>query len=418
MIHRWVLQNGIRVVAERIPSVKSVSIGLWVNVGSRDEGEDEEGISHFLEHMFFKGTNNRSAKEIALEIDELGGELNAFTTRETTTFYAKVLDEHFPIVVDLLSDILQESRFDEAEIEKESHVIVEEIKMVEDDPEDFVYDLHIEKTWKGSALAHSILGTPENILAMTRGKILNYIRRLYDPHEMVISVAGHFDLSSMIKQIESAFGGYANKQTRRAPRIPPEIRPHVQVKKKKLEQTHLCLGTAGLSSVDPKRYVLYLLSTILGGGASSRLFQEVREERGWAYSIYSSSSSYHDGGLFTVYAGTSPENVNKVIEVVTRMLSQIKKEGVQEAELARAKRQTKGGLVLGMESTSTRMCRIAKEELHFGRNFSLKEIIREIDQVSREDIQTLAEQLFKQEFLSLTTIGQVNQKSLLPVVFV
>ncbi len=410
MVHKWVLENGIRVVAERIPSVKSVSIGLWINVGSRDEGAEEQGVSHFLEHMFFKGTKTRSAKDIALAVDELGGELNAFTTRETTTFYAKVLDEHLPIVVDLLSDLLQNSCFDPSEIEKESQVIIEEIKMVEDDPEDLVYDLHLEETWRNSALAHSILGTPESVKGMTRGKILGYIQRTYDPREMVISIAGRFDLATIMTQLESAFGDYTNDKVNPYLRTPPKITPCVQIKKRKLEQAHLCIGTEGLSYLDRNRYVLYLLNTILGGGASSRLFQEVREERGWAYSIYSSPASYLDGGLFTIYAGASPKNVNNVVDLVLKMLTKVKKDGVRAEELARAKHQTKGGMMLSMESTSTRMSRIAKEQLFFGRNFTLREITREIDRVSLAQIQTLANTLFKQESLSVTAIGQLSPK--------
>lgn len=410
MIYKTVLENGIRVVAERIPSVRSVSIGLWVNVGSRDEEADEHGVSHFLEHMFFKGTQTRSAKEIALVADQLGGELNAFTTRETTTFYAKVLDEHAATMVDLLSDIFHTSLFDPVEIEKEAQVILEEIKMVEDDPEDFIYDLHIEETWRGSPLAHSILGTPESVSGMTREKILRYIQRAYDPREMVISLAGRFDLVTMMKHLEAAFGKYQNDTSHLYPRRAPKITPNVQVKKRKLEQVHLCIGTAGLSYLDPSRYALYLLNTILGGGSSSRLFQEVREERGWAYSIYSSPSFCLDGGLFTVYAGTSPKNVSKVIDIVLKMLHKVKKEGVDSEELSRAKDQTKGSILLSMESTSTRMCRIAKEEIHFGRNFSLKEVAREIDKVSLPEIQVLANLLFQEETLSLTAIGQVNRK--------
>jgi len=412
MILKRVLENGIRIVAERIPSVKSVSIGLWVNVGSRDEAEDEYGSSHFLEHMFFKGTKTRSAKQIALAADELGGELNAFTTRESTTFYAKVLDEHLATVIDLLSDIFHASVFEPSEIEKERQVIAEEIKMVEDDPEDLVYDLHLEETWRGSTLAHSILGTPEHVKRMTRKKILRYIKRTYDPKEMVIAVAGRFDPEKMMAQLESAFGNYSNTDVCMNPRCVPKITPHIQVKKRKLEQAHLCIGTRGLSSLDPDRYALYLLNTILGGGASSRLFQEVREERGWAYSIYSSPSSYLDCGLFTIYAGTSPQNVDNVVEVVLKMLNKVKKNGVDADELRRAKNQTKGSIMLSMENTSTRMGRIAKEELYFGRNFSLKEIVREIDKVSPMQLLDLANTLFTQESLSITAIGPVKQSTL------
>lgn len=412
MIQKQVLENGIRVVAEHIPSVKSVSIGLWVNVGSRDEAQDEYGASHFLEHMFFKGTKTRTAKQIALTADELGGELNAFTTRESTTFYAKVLDEHLSTVIDLLADIFQSSLFEPSEIEKERQVIIEEIKMVEDDPEDLVYDLHLEETWRGSALAHSILGTPENVRSVTREKILSYIKRTYDPKEMVIAVAGRFDPKKMMAQIASAFGHYANPETRLETRRAAKIIPHVRVQKRKLEQVHLCIATDGLSYLSPKRYALYLLNTILGGGASSRLFQEVREERGWAYSIYSSPSAYLDCGLFTIYAGTSPQNVDKVVDVVLKMLNTVKKYGVDADELRRAKNQTKGSMMLSMESTSTRMGRIAKEELYFGRNFSLKEIVSEIDKVSLQDLQDLANTLFRQDSLSMTALGPVSRASL------
>ncbi len=410
MIHKMVLNNGIRVVAERIPHVKSVSIGLWVNVGSRDEREDEHGVSHFLEHMFFKGTEKRSAKEIALAVDELGGELNAFTSRETTTFYAKVLDEHFSIVIDLLSDIFNASLFDPAEIKKESQVIVEEIKMVEDDPEDLVFDLYVEEAWRGSTLAHSILGTSESVGSMTREKILRYVQRCYDPREIIIAVAGCFDLEVMTDQLEAAFGNYNHVGSNLQVRQPPKIMPHVQVKKKNLEQTHLCVGTAGLSCLDPQRYAFYLLNVVLGGGASSRFFQEIREERGWAYSIYSSPYSYIDGGLFTVYAGTSPRNATKVIELVLKMLNRVKEDGVSADELQRAKNQTKGSMILSMESTSTRMSRIAKEELYFGRSFSLDEIVQEINQVSLLQVKDLANALFRQETLSMTAIGPVNRK--------
>ncbi len=412
MIVKQVLDNGIRVVTEYIPSVKSVSMGLWVNVGSRDETEDEYGTSHFLEHMFFKGTKTRSAKQVALTADALGGELNAFTTRESTTFYAKVLDEHLSTVIDLLADIFQSSLFDPTEIKKESQVILEEIKMVEDDPEDLVYDLHLEETWKGSALAHSILGTPAHVASMSREKILSYIKRTYDPKEMVIAIAGRFDEKKMMAQLAAAFGNYNNAGTRLEPRQAAKTVSHIRVKKRSLEQVHLCIATEGLSYLSPKRYALYLLNTILGGGASSRLFQEVREDRGWAYSIYSSPASYFDCGLFTVYAGTSPQNAPKVVDVVLNMLNKVKQDGVDADELQRAKNQTKGSMMLSMESTSTRMCRIAKEELCFGRNFSLKEIVSEIDKVSLRDLQDLANLLFRQETLSLTALGQVTRSAL------
>ncbi|HLG22570.1 MAG TPA: pitrilysin family protein, partial [Candidatus Manganitrophaceae bacterium] len=298
MFRKMVLDNGIRIVAEKMSSVKSVSIGLWINIGSRDEEAHEHGMSHFLEHMFFKGTAKRSAKEIAREIDAIGGELNAFTSRETTTFYAKVLDDHLPKAVELLSDNFHYSRFDPREIERERQVVIEEIKMVEDDPEDLVHDLYTGDIWRGNPLGRPILGTIETISDITRKKIIHFLKRTYDPRQIVISVAGHFDLPSLMKLLERAFGRYTADGIRLHPRLAPEINPHVRVKKRKLEQAHLCIGTRGLPQGDPDRHALYVLNTILGGSVSSRLFQEIRERRGLAYSIYSYPSSYQDGGLF------------------------------------------------------------------------------------------------------------------------
>jgi len=412
MIHKHVLDNGIRVVAEELPSVRSATIGLWVNVGSRDEGDAEHGISHFLEHMFFKGTEKRSAKEIALEIDGIGGELNAFTSRETTTFYAKVLDEHLSTAIDILADNFHSSCFDSAEIKKEQQVVLEEIKMVEDDPEDLVHELHLQAALRGSPLARSILGTPDSVSSITREKILNFIHRSYDPKKILVAVAGRFEPVELIKQLESAFGKYTfeGEPSRRRPA--PKVMPSLQMRNRTLEQVHLCIGTEGISYMDPDRYVLCILNTVLGGGMSSRLFQEVREEKGWAYTIYSSPSSYQDSGLFTVYAGTSAENLSKVTAVVLNQLKSLKEKGIEVDELERAKRNILGSMMLSMESTGSRMSRIAKEELYFERNFTLKEITSEINQVSLAQVQALANRLFRKESLSLTALGKIDRKRL------
>ncbi len=408
MIHKHLLDNGIRVLAERIPSVKSVAIGLWVNIGSRDEKPTEHGMSHFLEHMFFKGTKRRSAKEIALEIDSIGGEMNAFTSREMTTFYVKVLDEHLPEAIDILSDNFLYSQFDPEEIEKEQQVVLEEIKMVEDDPEDLVHELHLKDMWKGNALARPILGTPESVSSFTQRKILKFIARTYDPHKMVISVAGRFDQDPLMKRLQDTFGQYSAYECDIKARRPAKIKSSVLIKEKDFEQVHLCIGSGGLAQADPDRYVLYLLSTILGGGMSSRLFQEVRENRGWAYSIYSSPSSYQNEGLFTVYAGTSPQNAPKVVDVILEELKGIKDLAVDHAELSRAKNHIKGSMILGMESTSNRMSRLAKEELYFGRNFSMREVTQEINRVTSKQIQTLANKLFTPKTLTLTALGRIE----------
>jgi len=413
MVRKVVLDNGIRIVAEKMDSVKSVSIGLWVNIGSRDEEDEEHGISHFLEHMFFKGTEKRSAKEIAREIDAIGGELNAFTSRETTTFYAKVLDDHLPSAVDILSDNFHYSTFEPREIEKEKQVVIEEIKMVEDDPEDLVHDLYTKDIWKGNPLGRPILGTTETISGMTRKKILRFLKRTYDPKEIVISVAGHFDLPLLMKLLEKAFEKYTAKETDLHPRIAPEMTPHFQVKKRNLEQVHLCIGTQGLPHRHPDRYALYVLNTILGGSVSSRLFQEVRERRGLAYSIYSYPSSYQDAGLFTVYAGASAKNAPKVIGLVLKEFKRIKDKGVDATELEKSKNHIKGSLMLSMESTSSRMSKLAKDELYFGRHYSLEEVVREINRVSLDQVQQLAKGLFDSKYLSLTALGKIDP-SLLP----
>jgi len=412
MVYKKVLSNGIRVVAEKMTSVRSVSIGLWVNVGSRDEEPEEHGMSHFLEHMFFKGTKKRSAKDIAREIDAIGGELNAFTSRESTTFYAKVLDEHLPQAIDLLSDNFHSSKFDPREIEREKQVVIEEIKMVEDDPEDYVHDLYIKDIWKGNPLSRPILGTVETVSSITRKKILRFLKRTYDPREIVIAVAGRFDPTSLMALLEESFGEYSPKTTALQPRQPPKITPHFQVKKRKLEQVHICIGTPGLQQGHPDRYALYVMNNILGGGVSSRLFQEIRERRGWAYTIYSFPSAYQDGGLLTVYAGASVQNAPRVIDLIIKELKKVKKKGIEALELERSKNHIKGNLMLSMESTSSRMSKLAKDELYFGRSFTFREIIREINKVSLEQVRKLGETLFDSESLSLTALGKINSKML------
>jgi len=408
MFRKVVLDNGIRIVTERMPHVKSVSIGLWVNVGSRDEEEDEHGMSHFLEHMFFKGTRKRSAKEIALEIDAIGGELNAFTSHETTTFYAKVLDEHIVQAIDLLSDNFHNSQFNAGEIEKEQQVVIQEIKMVEDDPEDLVHDLYTKEAWRGNPLGRPILGTVKTVSGITRKKILNFLKRTYDPKEMVISVAGHFEDGILIDSLNQAFGKYEAHEIDRHARIPPQFTPHLQIKRRKLEQVHLCLGTQGLPQGHADRFALSIINAVLGGSVSSHLFQEIREQRGLAYSIYSHLSSYEDGGLFMIYAGTSAENTSKVISLIIRELKRAKDKGMDRFELEKAKNHIKGSLLLSVESTGSRMSKLAKEEIYLGRHLPLKEIVREIDQVTVEQVKGLSQTLLNAQGFSLTALGKVG----------
>jgi len=394
---------------EEIPFVKSASIGIWVEVGSRDETDAEAGISHFIEHMFFKGTARRSARQIAQEMDGLGGELNAFTSREMTVFYTKVVDEHLPQAVGLLADLFRHSMFSPLEIAREKKVVLEEIKMVEDDPEDLVHDLHTANVWNGNPIGRPILGDVEIIRNLSRRKILDYIRRKYLPDRIVISAAGRFNRSLLIRQLNRAFRTFGRDAIGGWPGNPPApvAGGRLVIRRKKLEQTHLCLGLPGLPLTHRDRYGTYALSTLLGGGLSSRLFQEVRERRGLVYSIYSHFSGFRDAGMLTVYAASSPKVVRQVLKVTIRELRRLRERGIHSDELRRAVNQLKGGTLLGLESTNNRMSRLAKDEIYFGRFFTLEETLGDINKVSKRQIQRLSELLLDTQKLSLTLLGPV-----------
>jgi predicted Zn-dependent peptidase len=414
--HKEVLDNGIRVVTEEIPFVKSASLGIWVEVGSRDESEAEAGLSHFLEHMFFKGTARRTAAQIAQEMDGLGGELNAFTSRETTAFYTKVVDEHLPRAVNLLADLFRHSVFRPVEIEREKRVILEEIKMVEDDPEDLVHDLHTANVWKGNPIGRPILGEVNVIRSISRRKIVDFLDRSYLPEHIVISVAGRFNRSALMKQLHRLFrtlGPHGSRLRSRGlderflQRRPPVADGRVLIRPKKLEQAHLCLGFPGLPLTHADRYGLYVLNTLLGGGMSSRLFQEIRERRGLVYSIYSNFAGFKDAGLLTVYAASSPKVVPQVLKVTMREIRRLRQNSIRGEELTRAVDQMKGGILLSLESTNSRMSRLAKDELYFGRYFTLEETLSEINKVSKRQVSRLAELLLDSRKLSLTILGPV-----------
>ena len=412
MVKKEVLDNGVRVVTEEVTSVRSVSIGVWVDVGSRDERSGEEGLSHFIEHMVFKGTRRRSAEAISREIDALGGELNAFTSRECTTFYATVLDEYAAEGIDLLADIFHHSRFDSRELSKEKRVVLEEIRMVEDDPEEHLHDLHTKNIFGEHPLGRPILGEVATIEGLRRQKVLSYRSRFYRPAQIVIAVAGNFSRSRVLKQIAAAFGDEAGAEASPPGRIPPSIGGGVHVRSKALEQAHLCVGLKGVSQSDKDRYAAYLLNAILGGGVSSRLFQEVREKRGLAYAIHSSLVCFVDSGLFTVYAGTRSEVAPKVLALVLSELRRLKMSPVNRAELQRAKSQLKGNLMLGLETSGSRMCKAAKDELYFGRHISCEEIMADIDRVSPEQIWTLSRDLFEDRHLTVTALGPIKKTAL------
>ncbi len=408
MYRKDTLANGIRVVSETLPKSRSVSIGVWVKVGSRHEPPQIGGISHFIEHLFFKGTEKRSAKEIAIEMDSLGGEMNAFTSQETTTYYAKVVDEHLPVVIEILADILLGAKFDPVEMEKERKVILEEIKGVEDTPDDYIHELFTNTVWPDSSLGRPILGTKDTIRDLKHDDILSYINSNYSPREIVISVAGNFEHARLIELLNLNFGKLARNGTPRK-ETTPAFSPAVSVKKKQLEQVQLCLGCKGLHYTHEDRYTILALNTVLGNSMSSRLFQEIREQNALAYSIYSYVTFYRDTGLLTVYAGTDPSNALEVVRLVMKELNKIKEEGITAAEEQRVKNQIKGNLILSLESSNSHMSRIARQEIYFGKYLSIDDIIKGVESVNAKEVQRLAQTLFNRENLALTILGPLSK---------
>jgi predicted Zn-dependent peptidase len=411
MYRKDTLSNGIRVVSETLPKTRSLSIGVWVKVGSRHEPKELGGVSHFIEHMFFKGTRKRTAREIATEVDSLGGEMNAFTSQENTTYYIKVLDEHLPEAIDILSDILLGSRFEPADVEKERKVILEEIKGVEDTPDDFIHELFTSTVWPDNSLGRPILGTRETIKAMKAADVVAYLEDYYVPREVVISVAGNFEHGRLIELLESAFGKLSRKGVPKQDTA-PVFRQAVIVKKKQLEQVQVCLGCKGLQYTHDDRFVVMALNTILGNSMSSRLFQEVREQNALAYAIYSYVTAYRDAGLLTVYAGTDPANAVQAIGLIVKELRKIRDEGITPAEDKRVKDQIKGNLVLSLETSNSHMGRIARQEIYFGKYLSVDDIIKAVDKVTAAQIHALARKLFTRENLSLSILGPMNRADL------
>ncbi len=404
VLRKETLPNGVRIVTEEIPHVRSVSIGLWVGAGSRDEGQDNLGISHFIEHMLFKGTAKRSSKDIAEALEAVGGQLNAFTTKEYTCYYAKILDEDLELAVDILSDMFFNSKFEPKEIEKEKNVVVEEIKMYEDSPDELIHDIFTQTIWSGHPLGMPILGHADSIESMSHEKIIQFMRRHYTPENLVIAVAGKIDHAKVCHKLAGVFGGLQGNG-RRILEQKPTTKPHVKHVAKDVEQTQIVLGVPGLAQDDPLIYPLHILNNILGGGLSSRLFQEIREERGMAYTVYSYHSTFVDSGLFAVYAGTSPKNSEEVLRCILAELAKLKREGITEGEMDRTKAQIKGSLYLSLESVSSRMSRLGKTELCFNRIITPEEVIDKINQVTLADVQEIAALLFKPDEFTLTTIG-------------
>jgi len=402
------LPGGLRVITEEIPTVRSASIGVWVGTGSCWETTANMGISHFIEHMLFKGTAHRSARELARAIDVLGGTLNAYTSKDHTCFYVKVLDQHLPIAVDVLADMLQHSLFDPADIEKEKTVVIEEIKMYEDVPDDLVHDLFAAAIWPGHPLGQPIVGTAESVQSFTRDDVLAYFGQHYRPGNVVIAAAGNIRHQEVVDLVGDAFSELCSSGGAGQPEPPPPAecqRPAALLREKETEQAHLVVGMKGLEYDHDETYALHLLSTILGGGASSRLFQEIREERGLAYSVYSFQSHYRQTGAFAVYAGASPDAMEQVLDLILAAFETVGRQGVDPRELAEAKEQLKGQIMLGLESTSGRMSRLGRGELCMGRVLTPDEIISRIDAVTPEQVHDLARRLFHEEPLVLSAVG-------------
>lgn len=405
-VKKSTLSNGIRVLTEPIPQFSSATIGIWVENGSRFESPAQNGISHFLEHMLFKGTERRTAKAVAEEIESLGGSLNAFTGREVTCYHAKVLSEHLPIAVDVLSDIFLHSTFPEEEIERERTVILAEISEVEDAPDQYVQVLFDEKFWRGDALSRPICGTADTVSAMGRDDFVAFVEERYRPDRVVIAAAGGVEHDWLVAEVEKRFGHLHGKANRPAEGLPA---PTLQlgVHQKPLEQVQMMLGLPGLSAVDEERFAAFVLNTALGDGMSSRLFQEVREKRGKAYSIYSYLDSFSNAGSFGVYAALGADSVGEVIDIVRAELAKLEREGLPPDELERAKNQIKGGMLLSLESTAARMRRLAVNEIYFGRNIEPKDVAARISSVTGDDVLSMAGRLFRDGKMAATLLGNL-----------
>ena len=406
-----VLPNGIRLVTEAMPHVRSVAVGVWVDTGSRVEPSDRGGISHLIEHLVFKGTATRSAEAIARTVDSVGGHMDAFTAKEHTCFYVSVLDEHLPLAVDLLSDILMRPLFSAEDIEKEKSVVLQEIKMVEDTPDDLIHDLFAARVWRGHPLGRPILGLWERVKGFSRETILRHFGEEYVPGRITVAVAGHVEHDRVRDLFADRFDGWDRPA---APRTvtAPTTHPGVHLVSKPLEQVHVVLGFPGRSDVAPDRYALYLLNDVFGGSMSSRLFQEVRERQALVYSVHSGTQPYRDTGLFYVYAGTDPGNFAKVLRAVMKEARALKKDGISAEELKRAKDHLKGNLLLSLESSSSRMNRLAKQELRFGSFLTLSEMLAAFDAVRPEDVEALLHRVLDEEQLALVALGPIDKRNL------
>jgi predicted Zn-dependent peptidase len=407
-IQRTVLPNGVAIVTETMAHVRSVSVGVWIATGSRREQPSENGICHFIEHMLFKGTTSRSAEDIARSVDSIGGNLDAFTAKELVSFNTKVLDEHLPLAFDVLSDLILNPLFRAEDIEKEKGVILEELKMDADNPEYLVHEIFSANFWKDHPIGKPILGTKETVRSFTRNMVAEYYAKCYVPSSYTITAAGNLTHERIVDLVRRRFerlpSGTPPQQD-----PPPATHARISIKNKKaLEQVHLCLGVPSYPLSHESRFACYVLNTLLGGGMSSRLFQNIREKLGLAYSVFSELSPYRDTGCLAVYAGTSLKSARKVVDCVMAEFARLKQESVLEEELRRAKDYMKGSLMLSLESTGSRMANLARQQMYFGRFFSLDELIQNIERITSDDVQSIARIFFDPKHVALTVLGSLN----------
>ena len=415
MVNKTVLPDGTRIITEALPHSKVVSVGVWIDVGSRDEHDLNCGSAHFVEHMLFKGTAKRSAQDIAKEFDVLGGTANAFTTRENTCVHATVTDTKLPVLVELLVDLLTDSLFAAEEVERERHVILQEINMVEDTPDDHIHDLFAALLWSGHPLGRTILGSHEIVAAMDSGRLRDYIRKYYTTDRIVIAAAGHLDHEEFVSLWQGAFTKFNRTPDPGLLRKPPPFMPATRrIYVKPLEQAHILLGTYGLAMTDADRYKFMLLNVLLGGNMSSRLFQEIREKRGLAYSIYSYISSFYDSGCLAIYLGVDRESVGESLDLIEAEVDRMMRVPISATELVNAKDYVKSNLYLAMENMEAVMTRIARNEIYFGRYIPLDDMLAAIDAITEADILALSARIFGRQKLTLAGLGPLEKAGIDP----
>jgi len=407
-IHRHSLPNGLVVITETMQHVRSVSVGIWVRNGSRREALSENGLAHFMEHMVFKGTERRSAEDIAREMDSVGGMLDAFTSKEQICFNAKVLDDHLPIAFDVIADLVLRPKFDSDDVHKERQVVLEEIKMDLDNPEYLLHDIFTRGFWPEHSLGRPILGTPATVRKFDQGALRKRFQNWFAPDHILVTAAGNITHKQVLELVEKEFGHLQPVGGREEDAVPSTAAPINLETKRDLEQVHLCLGVPSLPLAHQRRFGVAVLNNLLGGGMSSRLFQNIREKQGLAYAVFSELTPYSDTGMLSVYAGTGKETLGRVLDLTIAEFRAMKESPVTQEELLRAKNHLKGSLMLSLESTSSRMSNLARQELYFHRFSSLDEILASIEAVTREEVQTLAQEFFKPEQIAATVLGPIN----------